>query len=159
MTSSSLWLQTALFLNDQHMPALQKKQKLLRQQHACKLPPSAFHTLKVTSPSSLYWHPRAQTLFPPPCLPSSCRLCELNVLRQVFHVATSPVVASAWSEGQELHLYGIIYDVADGHLKRLAGPISSDDGKLSTERVHGYTCMQWCVWVALESAVLPVSKT
>jgi hypothetical protein len=52
-----------------------------------------------------------------------CRLCELNVLRQVFHVATSPVVASAWSEGQELHVYGLIYDVADGHLRKLAGPI------------------------------------
>lgn len=50
------------------------------------------------------------------------------MLRQVFHVATSPVVASAWSEGQELHLYGIIYDVADGHLRKLAGPISSDNG-------------------------------
>jgi len=45
------------------------------------------------------------------------------VLRQVFHVATSPVVASAWSEGQELHLYGLIYDVADGNLRKLAGPI------------------------------------
>lgn len=56
------------------------------------------------------------------------KLCELNVLRQVFKIATSPVVASAWAEGQELHLYGVIYDVADGHLRKLAGPISSDDG-------------------------------
>lgn len=56
------------------------------------------------------------------------RLCELNVLRQVFHVATSPVVAGAWAEGQELHLYGVIYDLADGHLRKLAGPISGDEG-------------------------------
>eukprot|EP00878_Enallax_costatus_P044736 GHUV01053467.1.p1 GENE.GHUV01053467.1~~GHUV01053467.1.p1 ORF type:complete len:295 (+),score=72.26 GHUV01053467.1:1635-2519(+) len=56
-----------------------------------------------------------------------CRLCELNVLRQVFHVATSPVVAGAWAEGQELHLYGVIYDLADGHLRKLAGPVSGDD--------------------------------
>ncbi|KAF8057869.1 can [Scenedesmus sp. PABB004] len=56
------------------------------------------------------------------------RLCELNVLRQLFHVATSPVVAGAWGEGQELHLYGTIYDVSDGHLRKLAGPISSDNG-------------------------------
>eukprot|EP00775_Hariotina_reticulata_P003559 gene3559-3828_t len=55
------------------------------------------------------------------------RLCELNVLRQVFHVATSPVVASAWAEGQEVHVYGLIYDLTDGHLKKLAGPISGDD--------------------------------
>eukprot|EP00775_Hariotina_reticulata_P003943 gene3943-4197_t len=57
------------------------------------------------------------------------RLCELNVLRQCFKVATSPIVASAWGEGQELHLYGLIYNLADGHLKKLAGPISSDDGE------------------------------
>lgn len=50
------------------------------------------------------------------------------MLRQVFHVATSPVVASAWAEGAELHIYGCIYDVADGHLRKLAGPISGDDG-------------------------------
>lgn len=67
--------------------------------------------------------------FPPDCLllllllVCCCRLCELNVLRQVFKIATSPVVASAWAEGQELHLYGVIYDVADGHLRKLAGPI------------------------------------
>eukprot|EP00882_Tetradesmus_deserticola_P031378 GHRQ01035480.1.p1 GENE.GHRQ01035480.1~~GHRQ01035480.1.p1 ORF type:complete len:256 (+),score=98.97 GHRQ01035480.1:127-894(+) len=54
------------------------------------------------------------------------RLCELNVLRQVFHVATSPVVAGAWAEGQEVHVYGLIYDLADGHLRKLAGPISGD---------------------------------
>lgn len=51
------------------------------------------------------------------------------MLRQVFHVATSPVVAGAWAEGQELHLYGVIYDLADGHLRKLAGPISCDDGE------------------------------
>ncbi|KAF6266235.1 carbonic anhydrase [Scenedesmus sp. NREL 46B-D3] len=55
------------------------------------------------------------------------RLCELNVLRQVFHVATSPVVAGAWAEGQEVHVYGAIYDLADGHLRKLAGPINGDD--------------------------------
>jgi carbonic anhydrase len=59
----------------------------------------------------------------------ACRLCELNVLRQCFKVATSPIVASAWAEGQELHLYGLIYNLADGHLKKLAGPISSDNGE------------------------------
>lgn len=70
------------------------------------------------------------------CVPG--RLCELNVLRQVFHVATSPVVASAWSEGQELHVYGLIYDVADGHLRKLAGPI----------RWVGRECVCVCACVA-----------
>jgi hypothetical protein len=68
---------------------------------------------------SVHCHLRALLLL----LVSCCRLCELNVLRQVFKIATSPVVASAWAEGQELHLYGVIYDVADGHLRKLAGPI------------------------------------
>jgi carbonic anhydrase len=73
----------------------------------------------LTSPrTALHHHLRTAT-----------RLCELNVLRQVFHVATSPVVASAWSEGQEVHLYGLIYDLSDGHLRKLAGPISGDDGE------------------------------
>ena len=54
------------------------------------------------------------------------RLCELNVLRQVFHVCTSPVVQQAWAEGQELHVWGLIYDVADGRLRPLAGPISAE---------------------------------
>lgn len=65
----------------------------------------------------------------PAAAPFCVRLCELNVLRQLFHVATSPVVAGAWADGQELHLYGVIYDLADGHLRKLAGPISGDDSE------------------------------
>ncbi|GBF97427.1 carbonic anhydrase [Raphidocelis subcapitata] len=53
------------------------------------------------------------------------RLCELNVLRQVFHVCTSPVVQSAWAEGTELHIWGLIYDLRDGLAKRLAGPFTA----------------------------------
>jgi len=58
------------------------------------------------------------------------RLCELNVLRQVFHVCTSPVVSSAWAEGQDVAVYGIIYSLTDGRIKKLAGPISADAGVL-----------------------------
>lgn len=54
----------------------------------------------------------------------------------MFHVATSPVVAGAWAEGQELHLYGVIYDLADGHLRKLAGPISGDDGEQQLLRLR-----------------------
>ncbi|KAI8466903.1 MAG: carbonic anhydrase [Monoraphidium minutum] len=53
------------------------------------------------------------------------RLCELNVTRQVFHVCTSPVVQAAWAEGQELHVWGVIYDLTDGIIRRLAGPFSA----------------------------------
>ncbi|KAG2438275.1 hypothetical protein HYH02_010973 [Chlamydomonas schloesseri] len=54
------------------------------------------------------------------------RLCELNVLRQTFHVATSPVVQAAWDRGQELHLYGVVYSLKDGQIKKLVGPISGN---------------------------------
>jgi len=51
------------------------------------------------------------------------------VLRQVFNVATSPVVAKAWENGQELNLYGLIYNLADGLVTRLAGPINAKMGE------------------------------
>ena len=46
--------------------------------------------------------------------------------RQVFHVCTSPVVQGAWAEGQELHVWGVIYDLADGLVRRLAGPFRAE---------------------------------
>ena len=52
------------------------------------------------------------------------RLSELNVLRQAFHVCTSPVVQAAWDRGQELAVYGIIYSVEDGLVKKLVGPLT-----------------------------------
>jgi hypothetical protein len=55
------------------------------------------------------------------------RLVELNVVRQVFHVATSPVVARAWAAGQPLTVYGLVYALKDGLLRRVAGPVSSAD--------------------------------
>lgn len=58
-------------------------------------------------------------------------------MRQVFNVCTSPVVASAWDEGQELNVFGIIYDVKDGIVRRVVGPISGDTGQLSWIRVQG----------------------
>ena len=39
------------------------------------------------------------------------RLCELNVMRQTFHVCTSPVVQNAWDQGQELSVYGMVYSL------------------------------------------------
>jgi carbonic anhydrase len=50
-------------------------------------------------------------------------------MRQVFNVATSPIVAKAWENGQELNLYGLIYNLADGLVTRLAGPINCKLGK------------------------------
>jgi carbonic anhydrase len=57
-------------------------------------------------------------------LPILRRLCELNVMRQVFHVCTSPIVQAAWAQGQTLSVFGMIYNLKDGLVNNLVGPIS-----------------------------------
>lgn len=53
----------------------------------------------------------------------SARLCELNVLEQVVNVCRTTVVQAAWKIGQEIAVHGLIYDVKDGLVHRLVGPI------------------------------------
>jgi carbonic anhydrase len=45
------------------------------------------------------------------------RLCELNVIEQVVHVAQTTVVQDAWARGQSLSVHGWIYDIGDGLLR------------------------------------------
>ena len=47
------------------------------------------------------------------------RLCELNVLEQVGHVAEVAAVRDAWARGQPLSVHGWIYGVKDGLLRDL----------------------------------------
>ena len=47
------------------------------------------------------------------------RLCELNVVDQVRHVAETTIVRDAWQRGQALTVHGWIYDVHDGLLRDL----------------------------------------
>jgi len=47
------------------------------------------------------------------------RLCELNVVEQVFNVAQTTVVRSAWEREQELTVHGWIYSLQDGLLRDL----------------------------------------
>ena len=42
------------------------------------------------------------------------RLCELNVMRQVRNVASDVFVQEAWMRGQELHVHGWVYSLANG---------------------------------------------
>ncbi len=42
------------------------------------------------------------------------RLCELNVVEQVVHVARTTIVQDAWRTGQPLSLHGWIYKLHDG---------------------------------------------
>ncbi|ACE85936.1 carbonate dehydratase [Cellvibrio japonicus] len=51
------------------------------------------------------------------------RLCELNVIQQVYNVARCNIVQNAWGRGQELTIHGWIYDINDGILHRLMEPI------------------------------------
>jgi len=47
------------------------------------------------------------------------RLCELNVIEQVSHVARTTIVQDAWKRGQPLTLHGWIYGISDGLVKDL----------------------------------------
>ncbi|ARN74641.1 carbonate dehydratase [Oceanicoccus sagamiensis] len=47
------------------------------------------------------------------------RLCEFNVVEQVYNVCNTNVVQNAWANGQQLTVHGWIYDIKDGILKDL----------------------------------------
>ena len=48
------------------------------------------------------------------------RLCELNVVEQVVHVARTTIVQDAWRRKQPVMLHGLIYGLADGLLQNLS---------------------------------------
>jgi carbonic anhydrase len=47
------------------------------------------------------------------------RLCELNVIEQVLHVAQTSIVRDAWSRQQRVSIHGWIYAIDDGLLRDL----------------------------------------
>lgn len=47
------------------------------------------------------------------------RLCELNVVRQVYNVCHTTIVQDAWTRKQELTVHGWIYGIEDGLLRDL----------------------------------------
>jgi carbonic anhydrase len=47
------------------------------------------------------------------------RLCELNVIEQVMHVAQTNTVQDTWIRGRELIIHGWIYRLSDGRLRDL----------------------------------------
>jgi carbonic anhydrase len=52
------------------------------------------------------------------------RLCELNVIEQVQNVCQTSIARDAWERGQELHVHGWIYGIADGLARDLATTVS-----------------------------------
>ncbi len=53
------------------------------------------------------------------------RLCELNVIEQVFNVCQTTIVQGAWWRSQSLTVHGWIYSLNDGLLRDLGVTISS----------------------------------
>ncbi len=51
-------------------------------------------------------------------------LCELNVIEQVANVCNSSMIQSAWRNGQELSVHGLVYKLHDGILKDLQVSVS-----------------------------------
>jgi len=47
------------------------------------------------------------------------RLCELNVIEQVLHVAQTSIVSNAWAQQQKLSIHGWIYAIENGLLRDL----------------------------------------
>ncbi len=56
----------------------------------------------------------------------SRRMVEINVQEQVFDLSKTSIVQNAWAADRELHLHGIVYDVANGVLKDLGLNISNN---------------------------------
>ncbi len=54
------------------------------------------------------------------------RLCELNVIEQVAHVAETTIVRDAWARGQSLSIHGWIYGLGDGLLRDLGICITAE---------------------------------
>lgn len=47
------------------------------------------------------------------------KLCELNVIEQVYNVCRTNIVLNAWKRNQPLTIHGWIYDIKDGLLQDL----------------------------------------
>ena len=58
------------------------------------------------------------------------RFIELNVIEQVYDLAKTSIVQSAWEKEQLLHLHGWVYDIKDGLIKDLEVNIKNNE-KLS----------------------------
>jgi len=52
------------------------------------------------------------------------RLCELNVVEQVFNLCQTTVVQDAWQRGQPLAVHGWCYGLSDGRIRELGMDVS-----------------------------------
>ncbi len=54
------------------------------------------------------------------------RLCELNVIEQVFNVCQTTVVQDAWANGQNVAVHGWVYSLFDGRVRQLDMDVESN---------------------------------
>ena len=62
------------------------------------------------------------------------RLCELNVVEQVYNVCSTTIVQQAWNRGQALAVHGLIYNLKDGLLKDLTTTFTGPENLPATFR-------------------------
>ncbi len=55
------------------------------------------------------------------------RLCELNVIEQVYNVCHSTTVQAAWDRGQAVSVHAWIYSIQDGLLRDLKATVTCQD--------------------------------
>lgn len=55
------------------------------------------------------------------------KMCELNVIEQVFNVCHTTIVQNAWKNGQKLAVRGWVYSLVDGLIRDLDVSVSSRD--------------------------------
>jgi carbonic anhydrase len=55
------------------------------------------------------------------------KLCELNIIEQVYNVCQTTIVQNAWDLGQDLTVHGWVYDLSDGLVRDLNIHISNQE--------------------------------
>lgn len=61
-------------------------------------------------------------------------LCEMNVIEQVGHIATSTVLQDAWARGQQVAVHGWCYGLKDGKVKDLGVTMTGREQVLQVYR-------------------------
>ncbi len=55
------------------------------------------------------------------------RLCELNVIEQVFNVCQTTVIQDAWASGHGVAVHGWVYSLSDGRVRQLGMDVDSNE--------------------------------
>lgn len=71
------------------------------------------------------WHKHSSLLGALPPEKRFDKLCEINVVEQVYNLGHSTTLQSAWKRGQKITLHGWVYGIHDGCLRDLEVTTSS----------------------------------